>query len=458
MSRSLMSTRSAMLAALALASAAATATAAASPPQPPPPPPPPPTPSYWPTRGWRNATPESQGMSSAGLAKAAAFVGGLAQPDALLVVRGGHIVSETYWGGTTAASLHALESGTKSIGAISLAHAIHAGHFTTETNVTDFLPALVGNNAAAAATPLKVKHLISMAGGANVSYWQAIRHPAVPWGDQLRQGPPGAVQFCAEHGLLKAPGSDFLYSFANPAIAEGVLRATTGKSYAEYSAAHVFPALGISRDEWHWLGDREGNSQPDGGSFHTARNYAKLFYLMQVGGKWEVNGTVQQLLDPAWLAGVAKPTAKDYGPCPIYSHFCWRKDLNHGNNATRKVPTDTYYAYGGGGQFAVVVPSLDLTVVSLYGGKPGVFHPPPDVASYKGKEFFPTVDNPIVIGAGCEGGMGGGGCWNITVSEQKRPAGGVKAGMPSCSCGEDETAENDLLSGMMQRVVAAILQ
>lgn len=253
------------------------------------------TPSkYWPTAGWRKATtPESVGMSSAALAEATAWFGSLEQPDAFLVVRHGYIVAEHYWGDTSSDSLHALESGTKSVGAISLAHAIHKGFFTVETNVTDFLPQLVGNNPTAAAKPLKVKHLISMAGGANVSYWQAVRHPAVPWGGQLRQGPPGAVKFCAEHGLLKEPGSDFLYSFANPAIAEGVLKATTGMSYAEYSARHIFPILGIRRDEWYWLGDREGNSQPDGGSFHTARNFAKLFYFMQVGGKWEVNGSVR---------------------------------------------------------------------------------------------------------------------------------------------------------------------
>ena len=69
---------------------------------------------------------------------------------------------------------------------------------------------------------------------------------------------------------------------------------------------------------------------------------------MQVGGRWGAgggngNGTVQ-LLDPAWLAGVAKPTERDFGPCPVYSHFCWRKDLNHGNGVARKVPADTYYA------------------------------------------------------------------------------------------------------------------
>lgn len=71
----------------------------------------------------------------------------------------------------------------------------------------------------------------------NVSYWQG-RDPAsygeADWGWKLRQGPPGAVAFCSEHGLLKRPGSDFLYSYANPALAEGVLKATTGMGYAEY--------------------------------------------------------------------------------------------------------------------------------------------------------------------------------------------------------------------------------
>jgi len=77
-------------------------------------------------------------------------------------------------------------------------------------------------------------------------------------------------------------GSSFIYSFANPSIASGLLRATTGLSNAPYLDKHIFTLLGIGRQEWRWLGDREGNSQADGGSFHTARNFAKLAYLLRV--------------------------------------------------------------------------------------------------------------------------------------------------------------------------------
>ena len=68
-------------------------------------------------------------MSSAGLAAASAWVGSLQSPDAFLVVRSGYLVAENYWGATTNASMHDLESGTKSIGGIALAHAVRAGHF-----------------------------------------------------------------------------------------------------------------------------------------------------------------------------------------------------------------------------------------------------------------------------------------------------------------------------------------
>ena len=88
---------------------------------------PPPPPPYWPTAGWRITSAESVGMSTSGLAAAAEWVGSLQSPDAFLVVRGGFLVTERYWGATTNSSLHDLESGTKSIGAIALAHAVHAG-------------------------------------------------------------------------------------------------------------------------------------------------------------------------------------------------------------------------------------------------------------------------------------------------------------------------------------------
>ena len=125
------------------APAPAPAPARGPPPPPVPPAPPPPPPrsrAYWPTAGWRNATPESQGMDPAALAKAVDFVRdfnpGKPHADAFIVVRGGYVVAEAYWGNATAETIHDIASGTKSIGSIALAHAVHAGHFTVDTNIS----------------------------------------------------------------------------------------------------------------------------------------------------------------------------------------------------------------------------------------------------------------------------------------------------------------------------------
>jgi hypothetical protein len=58
------------------------------------------------------------------------------------------------------------------------------------------------------------------------------------------------------------------------------------------------------------------------------------------------------------------------------------------------------------------------------------------------------------------------GCWNITFAREQvgiAAAEGaprvhkVVPGMPSCQCTASDDAPNDLLAGMMQRVVASIL-
>ena len=429
----------------------------------------------WPTQGWSRASPEQHGMDSAALAKAAEFVrdfneGGMVQDsdgyyhppkraDAFLVARHGVLVAESYWGSTNSTSMHTVESGTKSIGAALLMYAAKAGHFSVESNVSDFFPELKPLSPSAAVPPLQLKHLLSMAGGCNVSYykdWTNKKTLAKLYPGMI-QGPPGALGSVVPPGILKSPGSDFVYSMANPILAEGILAATTRtNSFAEFGATNLFPLLGINRSEWRWLGDREGLSQATGCSFHTARNYLKFAYLMLRKGTWEVDGTVQQLLDPSWVAEAGQPTPPTWGPCRFYSHFFWRKPLGRPGFP---VPEDTFYMFGGGGQYAVIVPSLDLVVVSLFGGTRASFAPPPDIAAYKGREFFPSRHEEIV-----QYGDTPIGHWNFTFHEPqptiktRSPPGSTDLNHVACEGWPSNQSNHtlDLLSGMMQAVVAAV--
>jgi CubicO group peptidase (beta-lactamase class C family) len=313
--------------------------------------------------------------------------------DALLVVRGGYVVHEEYWGTTTNTTLHDIESGGKSVASILLAHAMHhpqlSNNLSLNTEVSHYYPQLKPLNPGAAATPLLVAHCVHMAAGANVTPWQA-HSPETPscfdWNEQFRRGPPGQPDFVAEHGLSLKPGSQFVYSFSNTGLMSGVIKKATNMSYADYGAATVFPKLGIREGSWRWLGDREGHTEGDGDSYHTAQNYARLAYLMLNGGEWDG----EQLLDPVYVAGAVGglKTPTEWSPCSLYSHFFWRKPL-------AGVPKDAFYAWGGGGQFAVIVPSLDLLVVTLYGGILSRWDPPADIAAFNGTVHFPQVTDVI---------------------------------------------------------------
>jgi hypothetical protein len=173
-------------------------------------------------------------MDSALLRKAVEFVRDFdphkPRSDSFIVVRGGHIVAEAYWGNASISKIHDIASGTKSIGSIALAHAVHAGHFTVDTKISQFFPDLKPLTPQAASQPLQVKHVISMAGGTNATYWQGrdgcghanTSCPCLPGGKHckptypfcmspefvigLRHGPPGAPESISSHGLLKKPG------------------------------------------------------------------------------------------------------------------------------------------------------------------------------------------------------------------------------------------------------------
>ena len=443
---------------------------------------------YWPTKSWRSASPESQGFDASKLAAAAELVhhfnlGGrklnashwemTSGADAFIVTRGGYVVAEHYWRNTTNATLHDSESCAKSIASALIAHAVHAGHLSLKTPVSDFYE-IHNLSAAAASAPLLVENLIAMSGGLNATGWQGGNKYTDPicreWNEAFRQGTgplavgDGCGSFVAKHGQLLKPGLDFVYSFANTGLMSGIINKTTGLSYAAYAAqpSGVFEKIGIVNESWRWLGDAQGLSEGDGSFYTTLGNFARYSLLMLSKGNWDG----EQLLDPEYVKAVGQPTPGGVGGCPNYSHFLWKKEL-------KGVPRDAFYAYGGYGQFAIMIPSLDITINTFFGAYLGTWSPPPDIASYQScrgcaKQFFPRQGQVIANAAPsgihggdalCKGGYG----WNWTAvpngnpktytTAPPRPAvpGGVM-------CGGGGSADGDLLTTMVAAVVAAVVK
>ena len=94
-----------------------------------------------------------------------------------------------------------------------------------------------------------------------------------------------------------------------------------------------------------------------------------------------------------------------------------------------------------------------------------MFHSPPDLQDYAARGYFPTEADKLISDTTCDGGFNGAGCWNITYTSRNKGGNGTDVDeqlrdgvvMPSCSCSSQEPVKDDLLAGMVQRVVAAVL-
>ena len=135
---------------------------------------------YWPTEAWHRAAPGSQGMNASALAETAQYLRTTNQKswdkkvsndtwltrhiDAFVVVRGGYMVHEQYWGPNGYKDVpHDVASATKSVAWMALAHAAMEGKLSLETKVADYFPNLKSD------PPYLLKQVMSMDGGLNHS-------------------------------------------------------------------------------------------------------------------------------------------------------------------------------------------------------------------------------------------------------------------------------------------------
>jgi CubicO group peptidase (beta-lactamase class C family) len=137
-----------------------------------------------------------------------------------------------------------------------------------------------------------------------------------------------------------------------------------GEEYLAFPQRLLFDEIGIRRQVLEV--DPHGNFSLTGFDYGTARNWARLGLLYLNDGVWpppgstgdEGEGRPERLLPEGFADFVATPAPawKE----PVYGGLFW---LNL--DGPFALPRDAYYAAGAGGQYTIIVPSLDLVVVRL---------------------------------------------------------------------------------------------
>ena len=235
----------------------------------------------WPTQGWRQSTPEAQGLDSDALAHAVDYIRaqGLAV-DSLLIVRHGHVVLDAYLYPYSEARLHDVASVTKSITATLVGIAIGEELISSlDAPMLAFFPDATGATVAGRKARISVRDLVSMSSG--FACGQRPGEPEL----QAMLASREWVQFALGLPMADDPGRAFAYCSANMHLLSAMLTRATGTSTLAFAREKLFEPLGIRAVEWPT--DPQGIARGWGDLRMHPRDMAKIGFLMLHQGRWE---------------------------------------------------------------------------------------------------------------------------------------------------------------------------
>ena len=160
---------------------------------------------------------------------------------------------------------------------------------------------------------------------------------------------PNWVRYVLTRPLVAQPGTQMIYSTGNTHLLSAILTKATGRNTWQFAQEALAKPLGFSLAPW----TRDPHGIYFGGNemLMTPRQMLAFGELYLNGGKAAGRQIVsKRFIDETFEArGRSRISGREYG------YGWWMREM-----AGRQ----TYYAWGFGGQFIVLVPSLDLVVVS----------------------------------------------------------------------------------------------
>lgn len=213
---------------------------------------------------------------------------------ALLVLKDGRIVHESYHQGTTPDDLRISWSVAKSFLSALFGIVYTEGKIDSlDDPVTKYVPALAGT----AYDGTTIRNILTMSSG--VAFTEDYMDF---WSDISRMGRVLAFgqSMDAFVGTLKSrdaePGSRYHYASVNTHVLGMVIRGATGEDIPELLERHIIGPMGFEKAPFY-LTDGYGASFVLGGLNVTTRDYARFGQMIAQGGEWQG----KQIVPRAWV-------------------------------------------------------------------------------------------------------------------------------------------------------------
>ncbi len=303
-----------------------------------------PAPDYWPTTGWRNSTPEAQGIYSDKLAELLLAIREKKVPvHSLLVIRNGYEVADATFYPYDGQTVHNVASVTKSVMTTLIGIAADQGKLDLDDRMLSFFPDRSIANLDQRKEEITVRHLASMSSGLDCTA------EADELTLQEMEASPDFVQFTLDRPVTWEPGSHFVYCSPAIHLLSPILQQATGMTALDFARQYLFEPLGIG--EVMWPKDPQGYY--DGWADLSLHPYdmAKLGFLFLHKGQWEG----KQIVSRQWVEEATKAQMAT-GDDP-YGYGWWIERDVVGARAN-----------GRGGQNIYILPEWDMVIVTTGGG------------------------------------------------------------------------------------------
>jgi CubicO group peptidase (beta-lactamase class C family) len=272
-----------------------------------------------------------------------AFARGAALPRlrSLLVARDGRLVRERYWRGGRADRSTNVKSVSKSIVAALVGIALAEGTLdSVRQPIAPFFPRELGTGADPRARAITIGDLLSMRAGLQSTSFDG-------YGAWVRS--PNWVRYALTRPLVDEPGGRMLYSTGSSHLLSAILTRSTGTSTWAYAQRKLGAPLGITIPRW--------SRDPQGIYFGGNDMYMTPRAMLAVGQLYLDRGRARgrQVVPAAWID--SSFVVRGYSPWNGhgYGYGWWHR---------RSGAHDVHFAWGYGGQYIFVVPSLGLVAVT----------------------------------------------------------------------------------------------
>jgi CubicO group peptidase (beta-lactamase class C family) len=298
--------------------------------------------------GWRTASLADQDIDLAPVVEMLERVraGEYTGISSVLFARGGALVLEEYFGGSGRDSLHSTRSAAKAITSALVGIAIDQGYVeSVDVPLLPYFPEYEGEieNWDERKRGVTLAHLLSMTSGVRGN--EDAMYPTDDW-----------IKFYLDQPLTATPGEAFSYATSGVVTLGNVITRASGLRVPAFTDRYLFGPLGITAYRWPITNSRgsQGLAMTGGGLNLRPRDMAKFGQLYLNGGVWEG----KRLIAEAWV----KESTRKHATSDLYGEdfgYLWRMiDRTVEGRAVR-----SFEAWGNGGQFIMVFPSLDLVAV-----------------------------------------------------------------------------------------------